>query len=171
MNLRLKLSQQPPALQLAIEEPTVSDMTVRPTAKFLKAGAILAGLVCLGLEIACVVWWNAAVGSPLIMLAPPLILLWPAVRAIERRFTKASIVGDRLRYETGMTSKSTRTIQLSKVQDVRVDQSMMQRMFGIGNIAIETAGEASRLTIENVDDPQALADEILNRSQHGAALA
>ena len=78
-------------------------------------------------------------------------------------------MGDRLRYETGMTSKSTRTIQLSKVQDVRVDQSMAQRMFNIGNISIETAGEASRLTIENVDDPQALADEILNRAQHGAA--
>ena len=147
---------------------TVPDMTVRPTAKFLKAGAILAGLVFLALEIACYVSWNTAVGSSLIMIVPVFILLWPAERALRRRYTKAAIVGDRLRYESGMTSKSTRTIQLSRVQDVRVDQSMMQRVFNIGNIAIETAGEASRLTIENVDDPQALADEILNRSQHGA---
>src|SRR3954453_15067237 len=143
-------------------------MTVRPTAKFLKAGAIVAGLICLALEIGCVVWWNDAVGSPLITLAPLLLLLWPAARAIERRYTKAAIVGDRLRYETGMTSKSTRTIQLSRIQDVRVDQSVMQRMFNIGNISIETAGETSRLTIENVDDAQSLADEILNRAQHGA---
>jgi membrane protein YdbS with pleckstrin-like domain len=147
---------------------TVPDMTVRPTAKFLKAGAILAALVFVGLEIACYVSWNAAVGSSLIMVVPLLILLWPAERAFRRRYTKASIVGDRLRYETGMTSKSTRTIQLSRVQDVRVDQSMTQRIFNIGNISIETAGEASRLTIDNVDDPQALADEILNRTQHGA---
>jgi uncharacterized membrane protein YdbT with pleckstrin-like domain len=68
-----------------------------------------------------------------------------------------------------MTSKSTRTIQLSKVQDVRVDQGLMQRLFNIGNISIETAGETSRLSIPNVDDPQALADEILNRAQHGTA--
>ena len=33
---------------------------------------------------------------------------------------------------------------------------------------IETAGEASRLIIINVDNVQTLADEILNRAQHGA---
>src|SRR3954451_23661285 len=148
---------------------TMPDMTVRPTAKFLKAGAILAGLVFIALEIACYTSWNEAAGSSLIMIVPVFVLLWPAARALERRFTRASVAGDRLRYETGMTSKSTRTIQLSRVQDVRVDQSMAQRMFNIGNISIETAGETSRLTIENVDDPQALADEILNRAQHGAA--
>ena len=145
------------------------DLTVRPTAKFLKAGAILAAIVFVGLEILCLTSWNAAVGSALIMIAPALILLWPATRAVKRRFTCAVISGDRLRYETGMTSKSTRTIQLSKVQDVRVDQRVMQRIFNVGNISIETAGEASRLSIPNVDDAQTLADEILNRAQKGAA--
>lgn len=144
------------------------EVTIRPTAKFLKAGAVVAGLLFIALEILCLVSWNAAVGSPLIMIVPVLVLLWPAERALRRLYTKATIVGDRLRYESGITSKSTRTIQLSKVQDVRVDQSMTQRMFNIGNVSIETAGEASRLTIENVDDAQALADEILNRAQHGA---
>jgi membrane protein YdbS with pleckstrin-like domain len=44
----------------------------------------------------------------------------------------------------------------------------MQRIFNVGNLSLETAGEASRLTIHNVDKPQALADEILNRAQKGA---
>jgi len=64
-----------------------------------------------------------------------------------------------------LAAKTTRTIQLSKVQDVRVDQRPGQRMFGVGDISIETAGEASRLTIPDVDHPQTFADEILNRSQ------
>ena len=144
------------------------DLTVQPTSKFLKAGTIFAVVVFLGLEIACLLWWNVAVGSALIMVAPVLLLLWPATRAVKRRFTKTVISGDRLRYETGITSKSTRNIQLSKVQDVRVDQRLMQRVFNIGDLAIETAGEASRLTIHNVDNPQALADEIMNRAQRGA---
>jgi uncharacterized membrane protein YdbT with pleckstrin-like domain len=147
----------------------VADLTIRPTAKFLKAGAILAGIIFLALEILCVASLNASVGSPLIMIVTLLILLWPASRALRRQYTTAVIAGDRLRYESGMTSKSTRTIQLNKVQDVRVDQQMLQRMFNVGNISIETAGEASRLTIPNVDDAQNLADEILNRAQHGAA--
>jgi len=146
----------------------VADLTVKPTAKFLKAGTILAAIVFLGLEIAYLAEWQDDVGQ-WVMILPPLILLWPLARWIRRNFSKATITADRLRYETGFTSKSTRTIQLGKVQDVRVDQRMTQRMFGVGNISIETAGEASRLMLHNVDSPQALADEILNRAQHGPA--
>ena len=147
----------------------MSAITIQPTTKFLKAGALLAGIICLALETACVMWWNAAVGTPLIMIAPVLIVIWPAVRAMRWRFTKTTISGDRLRYETGITSKTTRNIQLSKLQDVRVDQRLMQRVFNIGDLSIETAGETSRLTIHNVDSPQALADEIMTRAQTGAA--
>ena len=142
------------------------DLTIQPTAKFLKAGTILAAMVFLGLEIAYLAEWQDDVGR-WVMIVPPLILLWPLARWTRRNFSKATMTGDRLRYETGFTSKSTRTIQLSKVQDVRVDQRMGQRMFGVGDISIETAGEASRLTLHNVDNPQALADEILTRAQHG----
>ena len=145
------------------------DLTVRPTAKFLKAGAILAALVFIGLE-ACYYLYLSA-DTPLLMIVPLAVFIWPASRAFRRRYTKAVITGDRLRYEAGLASKSTRTIQLAKVQDVRVDQRLMQRVFNVGDISIETAGEASRLTIHNVDDAQTLADEILNRSQRGAAQA
>ena len=33
-----------------------------------------------------------------------------------------------------------------------------QRIFRVGDISIETAGETSRLTIPDVDDPQTIAD-------------
>jgi uncharacterized membrane protein YdbT with pleckstrin-like domain len=53
------------------------------------------------------------------------------------------------------------------VQDVRVDQRLTQRLWKVGDLSIETAGEASRLTIRNVDDPQTLADDIMTRAQTG----
>lgn len=146
----------------------MSDFTIRPTAKFLKLGTILAGIVFIALEYGCLTSWNDKAGSQWIMILPALIWIWPAERALRRRFTTTTISGDRLRYETGALSKSTRTIQLSKLQDVRVDQRLMQRIFNVGNLSLETAGEASRLSIHNVDKPQALADEILNRAQKGA---
>jgi uncharacterized membrane protein YdbT with pleckstrin-like domain len=149
----------------------VPEITIYPTAKFLKAGAITAGLIFVALEVFCLVSWNATVGSALIMIPPVLILAWPGYRAFKRRLTKATITSERLRYETGLASKSTRTIQLAKVQDVRVDQKMLQRVFDVGDISIETAGEASRLTLHNIDKPQSLADEIMNRSQHGTVSA
>jgi uncharacterized membrane protein YdbT with pleckstrin-like domain len=148
----------------------VADLVIRPTVKFVKAGAVAASIVFLALEVGCLLSWNHAVGAWL-MAVPPLILLWPAVRAMRRRQTTTTITADRLRFESGFASKSTRSIQLTKVQDVRVDQRVSQRIFHVGDLSIETAGEASRLTIHNVDNPQELADEIMNRSQHGAASA
>ena len=143
------------------------DIVIRPTAKFLKAGAIAAAVVFLGLEIAYLALWASQYPYHWVMILPPLVLLWPAVRWLRWQATRTVVTGDRLRYETGLASKSTRTIQLSKLQDVRVEQRLTQRMFNVGNLSIETAGEASRLTLVAVDDPHKLADEIMNRSQAG----
>jgi uncharacterized membrane protein YdbT with pleckstrin-like domain len=137
------------------------DLIIRPTTKFLKAGALSAAALALALDVVCWKQW----GYGWQMLVPPLLLLWPAARAMRRQLTKTTITGDRLRYESGMASKSTRTIQLSKLQDVRVDQSLSQRMFNVGDLSLETSGETSRLTIPNVDNPQTIADDILNRGQ------
>jgi hypothetical protein len=41
-------------------------------------------------------------------------------------------------------------------------------MFGVGNISIETAGESSRLTLEDIDDPQAVANRLLDCAHQGS---
>src|SRR5262249_20979509 len=143
--------------------------TIRPTGKFIKAGVVAIVLVIVALEVAYLTvmhgptgWW---------MVLPVLLLAWPGSRALRRRLTRTTVAGDRLRYETGLATKSTRNIQLSKIQDVRADQHLLQRMFDVGDLSIETAGESSRLTIHNVDNPQELADELMNRVQKGPAPA
>jgi uncharacterized membrane protein YdbT with pleckstrin-like domain len=148
----------------------VSEITIRPTTKFIKAGTIAAAIVFLGLEIVYFVY-HPDRDHPWLMAIPPLILLWPLARWSRRQATKAVLADDRLRFESGIASRSTRNIQLSKVQDVRVDQSVTGRIFHVGNVSIETAGEASRLTLVHVDDPQALADEIMNRAGKGPVSA
>jgi membrane protein YdbS with pleckstrin-like domain len=105
--------------------------------------------------------------TDLLPFVAPIIFVPALLRLIRRQLTTVTLAGDRLRYETGLAAKTTRTVQISKLQDVRVDQRPMQRMFKVGDISIETAGETSRLTIPDVDNPQAIADEILNRAQRG----
>jgi len=153
----------------------VAEITIRPTTKYVKAGALVLLLVVLAADIAYLVqvrdtpaWTQYGNYLRWAVLLPPLLLLWPLTRWMRLRYIKAVIAADRLRYETGMAAKTTRNIQLSKIQDVRVDQSVSQRLFGVGTISIETAGEASRLTIANVDDPQKVADEIMTASQRGS---
>jgi uncharacterized membrane protein YdbT with pleckstrin-like domain len=145
------------------------DIVIRPTTKFLKAATIACLIVMLGLEIAYLALWQSQIPSHWVMILPPLLLLWPAARWVRREAARTTLTGDRLRYETGIAAKTTRTIQLSKVQDVRVEQRFSQRMFNVGDISIETAGEASRLTLKRVDEPHKLAEEILNRAQAGAS--
>lgn len=148
----------------------MEDTVIRPTMKFIKLGYAVVGLLIVagiagfsmipqGSEWKTRYW---------VMAVPALLLIWPIRRHIAQRFTRATIAGDKLRYEVGALSKSTRNISLPKVQDARVDQTVMQRMFGVGNLSIETAGETSRLTMRNVDEPQKVADEILAASHNAA---
>ncbi|MCU1236147.1 MAG: rane-flanked domain [Candidatus Solibacter sp.] len=143
------------------------DLTIRPTAKFIILRTLFAGLIFLALEISWFTRWRENHQDDLLHFLPivaPMVFIYPAVYALRRQFTSVTVTGDRLRLETGALAKSTRTIQLSKVQDVRVDQRLLQRFFGVGNISIETAGEASRLVLENIDNPQAVADQLLDRA-------
>src|SRR4051794_7449451 len=151
-------------------ESTVSDLTIRPTAKFIIVRFVLTGLVFLALEIAYFAWWKEKDKEGLLHLLPfiaPIIFLPAFLRLIKRQFTTVTLSGDRLRFESGFVGKTTRTVQMSKVQDVRVDQRPMQRIFKVGDISIETAGESSRETIPDVDNPHVVSDEILSRG-HGA---
>ena len=52
-------------------------------------------------------------------------------------------------------------MEVSKVQDVRVEQTFMDRLLNLGTISIETAGETSRLTMAGMEEPQQVADSIL----------
>lgn len=146
----------------------MSDLTIRPTAKYIKAGLVLVLLIIIALDVAYFKGWRDRGFPSWFPFVPLVLLLWPASRAIRRSFHKAVVTGDRLRYEIGATSKITRNIQLTKVQDIRVDQGIFQRMWNVGNISIETSGETSRLTIPNVDSPQRVVDDLMSRSQTGS---
>ena len=145
----------------------MEELVIRPSLKFIKIGYAVVIVLFLAAVIAQSQLKDSLPASLPNWVIPgvfALLLLWPVSRHWQQRFTKMTMVGDKLRYETGMLSKATRTIQLSKVQDVTVRQSLGQRMGGVGDLSIETAGESSRLTFPNIDAPQAIADRIIDAS-------
>ena len=146
----------------------MSGNVIRPSLKLIKAGYGAAVLTVLG---AFFLYDRYATTQEIWLPALSLLLLaWPASRHARRGFTRMTLSGERLRYESGFLSKTTRTLQLSKIQDVRVDQSLGQRILGTGDISIETAGETSRLTMHGVDAPQEVADYITGAAQRGYAI-
>ena len=116
--------------------------------------------------LALVFWFNNNREERMdwLFVLPLLAFLWTAVRDFTRRFTVMTIGGGKLRFSSGMLSRSTRTMELAKIQDVTVNQSLFQRMLNIGTLRIETAGESVGLIVEHVDRPQAVADFIMEAS-------
>jgi uncharacterized membrane protein YdbT with pleckstrin-like domain len=100
------------------------------------------------------------------ILVPALVLIRTAMAHSRTRFLKLTIESGKLRLERGLANHSIRTMELSKVQDIRVDRSMWQRLFGTGDLYIETAGESSSLVIQNIDSPQQVADQILDAARN-----
>ena len=141
----------------------MSDIVVRPTLKFIQTAYIavlvlvLAGFVAQHYYLPTWPKW-----TPLVLAV---LWLWVLIRHSRRLALKLTIGVEKLTYEEGLLGKSTRTIQLAKVQDVRVDQSVFDRMFGVGRLSVETAGGSSRLTMAPIDRPHEIADEITNRSE------
>jgi uncharacterized membrane protein YdbT with pleckstrin-like domain len=138
------------------------DFIIRPSIKLIKLGYALAILAALAVGIAVFVTANSFWGFLALF-----IIAWPAAKHARQRLSKITIEGDKLRYEIGLLTKTSRTIQLTKVQDVTVRQTFKQRLVGIGDLSFETAGETSRLTIANIDEPQAVADRIMEMAQIG----
>jgi putative membrane protein len=128
---------------------------------------VFAALIFLAIEIAWYTKWRDVEALHFLPMIAPLVFVSPLMRALARQYTSFTITGDRLRMESGAFSKSSRTIQLSKVQDVSVQQTVVQRAFGVGHIWIETAGQSSRVTLDDIDNPQAVADQLLDRAHQG----
>ena len=147
----------------------MAEMIIRPTMKFIYLGyalvVVIAVVSVVALDRVHLPDGIPSALQPWIPFLPVLLLLWPIKRHLGNRLTKMTILDDRLRYESGLMNRTTRTILISKVQDVTVHQRIGQRLFGVGDVSIETAGGSSRETIFNIDRPQEIADHINEHSQ------
>ncbi|HUQ94691.1 MAG TPA: PH domain-containing protein [Bryobacteraceae bacterium] len=139
----------------------MSEMKIRPSTTLVIATYLLALVLAGG-----IFYYTQDQLSQAWLLAyaiPGIMLLSAAVKHIRTRFTTLEIVGDRMKYESGMLSRTTRSMPLQKIQDVTVRQTFGQRLLGLGDLIIETAGEQSQLTIREINSPRVAAEQILDR--------
>ncbi|SRR5579885_1830657 len=146
-------------------------MQLRPSLKFVKLSYVFCIALAVGLAVFLGSRGDLPEGAYWSLLLPAALLFFTMIRHIRRRLSKLTITGDKLRFEAGLFSKSTRSVELVKVQDVRVDQTVWQRMFNIGDLSLETAGGSSRIEMDSIDRPQEAADHILElaRAQRGVS--
>jgi hypothetical protein len=113
----------------------------------------------------------AALGSVGLATLDSLVARAPSAVALKRhlrnRLTKMTILDDKLRVRKGPSEQDH--AHHPDLARAGCDGASARRpkIFGVGDLSIETAGEASRETIVNIDRPQEVADHINEHSQKG----
>jgi membrane protein YdbS with pleckstrin-like domain len=150
---------QPRGLESVQDDVERVLFTVRPTMIFIKTGYVLAVLGGILL-----VFLLASIGVPSyisILLALALLFI-PAYYHIRRNMVRYTVTDAKLEIDRGLIARTTRNIPLSKIQDVTVSASILQRLLGFGDIIVDNASEIGGSTIiENISHPRHYADLLL----------
>lgn len=133
--------------------------TVRPTLLFVKIGY---GLSVLGAILFIILLaWMGAPAWVSVLLALGLLLI-PAYYHLKRNMVRYTVTDSKMEIDTGLLSRTTRNIPLSKIQDVTVSASFSQRIMGFGDIIVDNASEIDGTTVlKNINNPRHYADLLL----------
>ena len=157
---------RPPATDL--ERPHQDDdlehviFMARPTLLFVKIGYGLAVAAAIILTIlinmiphVTVPWW---VSLPIALG----LLLIPAYYHLKRNMVRYTLTDSKIEIDHGLIARTTRNIPLSKIQDVTVSASIIQRILGFGDVVVDNASELGGTTVlHNINNPRHCADLLL----------
>ncbi|HET7518699.1 MAG TPA: PH domain-containing protein [Actinomycetes bacterium] len=100
---------------------------------------------------------------------------WLAVRPVLRwATTRLVVTNERLLWRRGLLSRHSREIPLERLSDVTVSQSLVERLFGLGDLLVQPVGELTRLTVADLPHPERVLEAINRQVQaretrHGGA--
>lgn len=141
--------------------PTDLVMRARISLKSFAGLYLILGAVCVA------IWWAGwafdtgvhpllVAGAGLLPLALGIAYSWLVRLGAEYRLHQ-----DSLEVETGIVSRSIDNLQLFRVRDLRLKQSVLGRLFGFGDISVTSTDQSTpHLTIRGVAAPRALYDTL-----------
>lgn len=115
------------------------------------AGSVLLGIVVLAAgpdgNLGTFTKWLA-------LIALVLSLLWILARYLKWITTNLTITSDRIVYRYGVVAKQGMEIPIERVNNVSFRQSVLERMFGNGDLTIESGGEDGQQHFSHVRNPE-----------------
>lgn len=83
-----------------------------------------------------------------------------------RLFTRYTLTTRRLIVEIGILGRSKQTIPLQRIQDVSYRQSPFERLFGIGDVLVESAGERGEIRLQDLAECKRRTEQILGQVEY-----
>jgi membrane protein YdbS with pleckstrin-like domain len=159
----------PPLLRKegSFDQDEAGAFSIRPTLMFVKMGYVLAAVAALLLVAftsALLSQWVSVWPSILVGL---LLFLIPAYYHFRQKLVKYTLTDSILRIDTGLVSRTTRNVPVTRIQDVTVSATPWQRLLGIGDLIFDNASEqGGKLTLKNINSPKKYADVLLKQMRH-----
>lgn len=122
--------------------------------------AVLAVLLGLGFAIGGL--WHgiqvlAGTGGGLILLGSCILGYW----YIHARSTAITVTSKRLIIAQGLFTRDTLDVPLREIQDIRLTQSLHERLLGTGRLSISNSSQSDdEVELENIPNPQSLKKAI-----------
>jgi uncharacterized membrane protein YdbT with pleckstrin-like domain len=106
-------------------------------------------------------WWRFFWHLFFFWLIIPPIIAWSRRRSVVLR-----IYPGRMTLERGLLSKSYRELIIRDIRSIEIDQGLLARMVGIGDLTISTAATVDAdEEIEGIPNPKAVRDLIVAQRQ------
>jgi len=97
------------------------------------------------------------------LIIPLIVALWKRAALVLR------VYGDRVVLEKGVLSKDVKEVFISDIRTVDTKQSLLQRMFKIGDVMIATAGTSGYEDVAyGLPDPRGIKDLVMNQRRSSA---
>ena len=148
--------------------PVADDLVIRPSqvinyGRYLSAALQMA--VCAMLF--AILRRNWPMLTPVILAIPLVAILGLATLTwLKTASTSYHFAKSRLTWRTGILSRATESLELYRVADVTMRQSLFQRLFGVGRIVIRSADANHReVVLEGVPAPDRFRDWLTDAVQ------
>ena len=148
-------------------DPGPDDLVIRPS-QVINYGAYLSAAVqmavCAVLFAVLRQHWTL---SPVILAIPLVAILGLATLTwLKTASTSYHFAKSRLTWRTGLLSRSAESLELYRVADVTMNQTLFQRLFGVGRIVLRTADANHReVVLEGVPGPDRFRDWLTDAVQ------
>ena len=93
-----------------------------------------------------------------------ILLVWH----LKNKSTKLTVTESEILFEKGLLSKDRAEVSVGSVRTIRVKQSFLDRIFGVGRVEIYTAGDSPEIVANGLPDPNRVRELIKLRQNREA---
>ena len=160
-----------PASLLSEDEDLVLDgrphwiTLLKPAAQAI---AIVAGMTLFWLWLPF--RWGAWPYVVVTIVAVGLLIFWPVKDLVAWLTTHFVVTTDRVILRSGWIAKRSMEIRMEKISDVRFSQRILERVMGVGDLFIESAGREGHTVFGNVAKPEAVQRVISTMRERNEAM-